>query len=180
MKIKNAMIDLETLAVDSDAVVLTLGAVKFAPFTDEIVDKLHLKLDVNSQIEKGRITCEDTLAWWGRQDKKVRETAFSEHDRIDVDKALDVLLEWSMNTSRVWCQGPSFDFPILASLFIQYEKKHPWEFWHQRDSRTVTSLIPENIKEKINFSAHNAVEDCVAQAKCVQYVYKKLGITHTF
>ena len=85
-----------------------------------------------------------------------------------------------MNTSRVWCQGPSFDFPILASLFIQYEKKHPWEFWHQRDSRTVTSLIPENIKEKINFSAHNAVEDCVAQAKSVQYVYKKLGITHTF
>ena len=95
MKIKNAMIDLETLAVDSDAVVLTLGAVKFDPFTDEIVDKLHLKLDVNSQIEKGRITCEDTLAWWGRQDKKVRETAFSEHDRIDVDKALDVLLSIS-------------------------------------------------------------------------------------
>ena len=39
--------------------------------------------------------------------------------------------------------------------------------------------MPENLKERIDFDAHNAAEDCVAQAKCVQYVYDKLGICHT-
>ena len=68
----------------------------------------------------------------------------------------------------------------MYDLYNMYEKPVPWKFWLERDSRTVTGLIPENIKEKIDFSAHNAVDDCIAQAKCVQYVYKKLNINHTF
>ena len=179
MKIKNAMIDLETLATNPNAVVLTIGAVKFNPFTDEITDKLHLKLDVDSQVEKGRTVCDDTLAWWGRQDKEVRETAFTTN-RIDVSKALNSLNEWSKDTIRVWCQGPSFDFPILDSLYKQYDINKPWDWWFQRDARTVTSLVNEDLKEKIQFNAHDAVEDCIKQAKCVQYVFKKLNINHTF
>ena len=180
MKIKNAMIDLETLATNPNAVVLTIGAVKFNPFTDEITDKLHLKLDVDSQIEKGRVTDERTLAWWGQQEESVKAKAFSPEGRVDVGEALDKLTEWSKDTHRVWCQGPSFDFPILDSLYKQYDINKPWDWWFQRDARTVTSLVSENLKEKIDFAAHDAVEDCVKQAKCVQYVYKKLDITHTF
>tara|TARA_E500000178_G_scaffold320032_1_gene342831 strand:+ start:71 stop:610 length:540 start_codon:yes stop_codon:yes gene_type:complete len=179
MKIKNAMIDVETLAVDWNAVVLTLGAVKFDPYTNEVTDKLHIRLDTESQVSKGRTICEDTLAWWGKQSDSVKEDAFSE-DRVDVGKALDILTEWSSDTHRVWCQGPSFDFPIMDSLYRQYDRKMPWTFWNQRDARTVTSLVAEDIKSKINFDAHNAAEDCVAQAKCVQYVFDKLKISHTF
>ena len=153
--VKHGMIDTETLAVGNDAVVLTIGAVKFNPF-------------------------EDTLAWWGKQDKEVRDAAFSEDDRVTVSEALDIISKWTSDINKIWCQGPSFDFPLMYDLYNMYEKPVPWKFWLERDSRTVTGLIPENIKEKIDFSAHNAVDDCIAQAKCVQYVYKKLNINHTF
>ena len=56
------MIDVETLAVDWNAVVLTLGAVKFDPYTNEVTDKLHIRLDTESQVSKGRTICEDTLS----------------------------------------------------------------------------------------------------------------------
>tara|TARA_E500000318_G_C3549230_1_gene208124 strand:- start:999 stop:1541 length:543 start_codon:yes stop_codon:yes gene_type:complete len=179
MKIKNAMIDIETLSTDFKAVVLTLGAVKFDPFTKEISDPLYLKLSVDDQLEQGRITDERTLAWWGQQEESVRKEAFSEDGRVSVEEALNQLDKWSHNTHRVWCQGPSFDFPIIYDLYKTYDREMPWKFWNQRDARTVTSLIPENIKQKINFNAHNAIEDVYAQAKCVQYVYNKLGVCHT-
>ncbi len=179
MKIKNAMIDVETLAVDWNAVVLTIGAVKFNPFTNDIDSKFHVKLDVDSQIEKGRVTDERTLAWWGQQEESVKSKAFSPEGRIDVGEALDKLSAWAADTHRVWCQGPSFDFPIVDSLYRQYDRQIPWKFWNQRDARTVTGLLAEDIKNKIKFEAHDAAEDCIAQAKCVQYVYNKLGVCHT-
>jgi hypothetical protein len=179
--VKHGMIDTETLAVGNDAVVLTIGAVKFNPFEENsIAEKLHLKLNTSEQIEKGRRVDEDTLAWWGKQDKEVRDAAFSEDDRVTVSEALDIISKWTSDINKIWCQGPSFDFPLMYDLYSMYEKPVPWKFWLERDSRTVTGLIPENIKEKIDFSAHNAVDDCIAQAKCVQYVYKKLNINHTF
>ena len=102
-----------------------------------------------------------------------------EVSKSSVNRCMAKLTEWSRDTHRVWCQGPSFDFPIVDSLYRQYDRQIPWKFWNQRDARTVTGLLAEDIKSKINFNAHDAAEDCVAQAKCVQYVYNKLGVCHT-
>tara|TARA_Y100000004_G_scaffold196483_1_gene266632 strand:- start:316 stop:858 length:543 start_codon:yes stop_codon:yes gene_type:complete len=179
--VTHGMIDLETLGTTQDSVVLTIGAAKFSPFnTNEPTDKLYLKLDTSDQVEKGRIIDEGTLKWWGQQDEEVRKDTFSEHDRICVEAALDTLADWFKDCSKVWCQGPSFDFPMLGHLYRNYDKKQPWNFWLERDSRTVTGLVPEDIKSKINFAAHNAMEDVVAQCKCVQYVFNVLDIQRTF
>jgi hypothetical protein len=40
--------------------------------------------------------------------------------------------------------------------------------------------VPEDIKSKIDFKAHNAIEDVIAQCKCVQYVFNQLDIHRTF
>ena len=179
--IKHGMIDTETLATGQDAVILSIGCAKFNPFdNEEPSEKLYLKLDTSEQLNKGRVIDDSTLAWWGTQDEAVRKDTFSEHDRVSVSEALDVIEEWFGDVSKIWCQGPSFDFPLMSHLYRQYDRKQPWKFWLERDSRTVTGLVPDNIKKKINFAAHSAIEDVVAQCKCVQYVYKKLNITHTF
>jgi len=175
------MVDLETLGTTQDAVVLTIGAAKFNPFnTDEPVDKLYLKLDTSGQVEKGRIIDDGTLKWWGTQSEEVRNDTFSEHDRVDVKDGLLALNEWFDGVSKIWCQGPSFDFPMLGHLYRHYDMQQPWKFWNEKDSRTVTGLIPDDIKSKIDFQAHNAIEDVIAQCKCVQYVFNVLDIQRTF
>jgi len=46
------MIDLETLGVEPDSVIITLGAVKFNPFSDEEPNRgLYLRCDVEEQSE---------------------------------------------------------------------------------------------------------------------------------
>ena len=51
----HAMIDLETLGTKPDCVVLTLGAIKFNPYTQTEPDKgLYIRLDVDEQTKMGR------------------------------------------------------------------------------------------------------------------------------
>ena len=61
------MIDLETLATSPDAAILTIGAVKFDPFGDDIKDpkceKFYVRVDLDSCDRIGLVTTDDTIAW---------------------------------------------------------------------------------------------------------------------
>jgi hypothetical protein len=37
--------------------------------------------------------------------------------------------------------------------------------------------MPTDPRKKLNFAAHDALEDCRAQAKCVQWSLNELGLT---
>ena len=65
----HGMIDLETLGVEPDSVIMTLGAIKFDPYSDsEPNSPLYLRADVEEQSEQyGRSIDDNTLAWWSRQ-----------------------------------------------------------------------------------------------------------------
>jgi hypothetical protein len=62
----DVMIDLETLATSTDAVVLTIGAVKFDPFGSDIkepaMDSFYVKIDIDSCDELGLVANDDTIA----------------------------------------------------------------------------------------------------------------------
>ena len=179
--VKHGMVDLETLGNSHDTVVLTIGACKFDPFSNaEPIEKLHLKLDTTSQESMGRQVNDDTLAWWGKQPAEIRREAFSPDDRVSIQDAHAVISEWAKDISTIWCQGPSFDFPIIKHLFESNDLVVPWNWWRERDARTVQTLIPFDKKDIIKFEAHRADEDCVAQSKTVQYVFKELNITNIF
>ncbi len=75
----HAMIDLETLDVTPSAAVLTVGGVKFDPFSDaEPHSEFYYKLDLDSQ---DRSVNDSTIAWWGQQDQKVQDEAFGTEGR---------------------------------------------------------------------------------------------------
>lgn len=82
------MIDLETLGVEPDSVVMTLGAIKFDPFSDtEPHSGLYLRCDVEEQSEQlGRSIDENTLAWWSKQSQAIQDEAFGDHDRVNMDE----------------------------------------------------------------------------------------------
>jgi hypothetical protein len=171
----HAMIDLETLSTNPNAVVLTIGGVKFDPKSQmKPYDEMYFRVDVDSQTKMGRDVMQETLDWWAQQPKEISEEALSDSDRIDVNKMLDAINKFSVGVDVFWCQGPLFDYAILQDLYRQMGRPVPWQYWQIRDSRTLFSLVPKQNDTRTGL--HNALEDCKYQAQKVQKVYRQLGI----
>jgi len=169
------MIDLETLSTNPNAVILTVGAVKFdANSSMKPYDELYFRVDVDSQSEMGRHVMQDTLDWWSQQPKEISEEALSDQDRIGLQDMVKAINKWCVGVDVFWCQGPLFDYAILQNIYSQLGHPQPWNYWQIRDSRTLFSLVPRDNNKRVGH--HNALQDCIYQAKKVQDVYKQLGI----
>lgn len=174
----DVMLDLETLGTRPDTVILTLGAVKFNPFTDEIYgDKtLYIKPDVDEQLTMHRTIDEDTVAWWGKQSTEVYEEAMGTEGRIVIEEFLNQLCKFIVGADRIWCQGPVFDIAILENLMRQTGRPIPWVFWRIRDSRTLLQALGDS-RDPNRAQAHNAMADCIYQAQAVQQAIANYGLT---
>ena len=172
----HAMIDLETLSTNPNAVILTIGGVKFNPHTSVIPSQgMYFKVDVDSQTTMGREVMPETLDWWTTQSKEIQEEAMGEKNRIPLTEMVKRINKFAVGVDTFWCQGPLFDYAILQNIYKQLGQPVPWNFWQIRDSRTLFSLVPRDPNE-IRKGAHNALADCYFQAEKVQKVYKQLGI----
>ena len=173
----HGMIDLETLGVEPDCVVMTIGAIKFDPFTDtEPHSGLYLRCDVDEQTAMGRTVDDNTLAWWAKQEDAIKDEAFGDHDRVSMDQLTRAINKFCVGLDVLWCQGPLFDYAILQNLYKQIGKPAPWHYWQIRDSRTLFAMMPQDPRKAIQESLHNALADCYYQAKCVQQSYKHFGV----
>ena len=174
----HGMIDLETLGVEPDSVIVTLGAIKFNPFSDVEPDKgLYLRGDIEEQSEKYNRTIDNnTLEWWSKQPQKIQDEAFGDHDGVSVTEILRQLNKWCVGLDYIWCQGPTFDFVMLQHLYKSAKTPVPWNYWQIRDSRTLFKMMPQDPRRAIQEQLHNALADCYYQAKCVQQSYKHFGV----
>ena len=172
----HGMIDLETLSTNPNATILTVGGVKFDPYTmAEPSQGMYFRVDVDSQTEMGRDVMQETVNWWSKQPKEISDEAFSDDNRASLDDMIKKINKFSVGVDVFWCQGPLFDYAILQDIYKQLGYPVPWQYWQIRDSRTLFSLVPKDPAEK-RTGLHNALEDCYFQAKKVQRVYKQLGI----
>lgn len=170
------MLDLETLGTRPGCVILTLGAVKFDPYSlREPGPGIYFRVDVDEQTALGREVQEDTLNWWISQADDIREEALGENERVSLDTLYRDLNKFLVGADSIWAQGPLFDFAILENLYRQMGWPTPWQYWQIRDSRTLFGVHGDP-REKNKAGLHNALEDCVSQATAVQQVYNKLGI----
>ena len=145
----HAMIDLETLSTNPNAVILTVGGVKFDPHTNmKPYHDMYFRVDVDSQTMQGRHVMDDTLDWWAKQSEDVREEALGDKDRIDLDNMIKTINKFSVGVDVFWCQGPLFDYAILQNLYTQLGHPVPWQYWQIRDSRTLFNLVPRDKNEK--------------------------------
>lgn len=171
------MLDLETLSTRPDATILTFGACKFNPYTQEdITQGIYFRINVDEQIGLGRHVDDNTIEWWGKQAEDVYAEAFDPNDRISLEEFSKELNRFIVGCDNIWAQGPVFDIVILENLYRQMGLPCPWQFWQIRDSRTLLSTLGDP-REKNKAGLHNALEDAVSQAQAVQYVYKQAGIT---
>ena len=172
----HGMIDLETLSTNPNATILTVGGVKFDPYTmAEPSQGMYFRVDVDSQTEMGRDVMQETVNWWSKQPKEISDEAFSDDNRASLDDMIKKINKFSVGVDVFWCQGPLFDYAILQDIYKQLGYPVPWQYWQIRDSRTLFSLVPRDSNEQ-RTGLHNALEDCYFQAKKVQQVYNQLGI----
>lgn len=172
-----AMVDLETLDTTPTSVILTLGAVKFDPYSfNEPHSELYMKIDVDEQSTLGRTTSDSTIEWWSKQNEDVQNEAFSTDGRLPVNDCLSHLTKWLVGVDVIWCHGYGFDMTILENLYRSVGKPVPWNFWQVKDSRTLFDLCPSDPRKSIQSDLHNALADSYFQAKAVQIAFDLLKI----
>lgn len=189
---RDLMVDLETLDVTGESVVLSIGAASFNPLQagGGATETWTLTLDVQQQLFWGRSISWSTLSWWMEQSQAARDKAFAP-GRVECSEALEALGRFYQQdvggTGPVWCKGPSFDGTILDTLYRDFGavdygggRDVPWSFRAYRDVRTVTDLAGMSNSgwkpDDWQGEAHDPVADCVFQCLEVQEAVRRLGV----
>lgn len=166
------MLDFETMATSPDAVILTLGAVKFNRHGNGYGEKLYMRINIDEQTAMGREINDDTLDWWSKQSADVMEEAFNSDDRVPFAEAMDRFHKFAWGCDTFWSHGATFDLVIVENVYKQLGKPLLWDFWKLRCCRTICDI---GIDPKMpKGGLHNALEDAIRQAMGVQNVFRKL------
>lgn len=181
---RDIMIDNETLATTPDAVILSIGAVKFFKdneMKNSIGETFYAVLDIEDQKARGRIVDPGTVEWWSKQSPEARQV-LEATDRRPVKEVLEELwdfifdLDHSCGEMRLWGNGSDFDNPQIVSLFNMYGMELPWKFWNNRCFRTWKSEFGHMVDKKPvrKGTYHNALDDAIHQAEYCQAIYAQL------
>lgn len=167
---KNVMVDLETLAVSADAVIVSIGAVKFT--AKKIEDAaFYTPVSINSNLSLGRRVEESTVAWWMGQSDAARN--IFRQPAVTVEEALSQFAHWlGDDPVFMWANGADFDLAILQHAYAQLGLEVPWKFWNNRCFRTVKSFSKVRAPAAPSV-AHNALDDAIAQARHLQLIWKE-------
>lgn len=172
---KHIMVDLETLGTTADAVILSIGAVRFDLDSDEIDDAgFYAGISIDSNLELKRRVQEDTLLWWLKQNDAA-QSVFHEPKQT-LANSLDELADWIATPDHfMWSNGADFDLPMLAHAYSQIHSELPWKFWNSRCMRTYKGLPQaKNVNVPRQGTHHNALHDAIHQARQVQAIQRAL------
>src|SRR6056297_1917625 len=71
------MVDIETLASTSNAVIVQIAAVAFYRYSGEIHDKFKINIDPQSCVDLGLEMNVETIEWWFKQDEDAKRSILS-------------------------------------------------------------------------------------------------------
>lgn len=172
------MIDLETFGTGNDAVILSIGAVKFDPETSgmPLTDGFYVAIDPRSCVAAGLKMDASTVMWWMDEDRDEARRALMSTERLDLVTALEGFTMWFGHESLpVWGNGATFDNVILRSAFRATGQDCPWHFWHDRCYRTVKNLAP-GVELQREGTHHHALADARSQAAHLLEIMTYLGV----
>ncbi|HBX2454016.1 TPA: exonuclease, partial [Klebsiella pneumoniae] len=181
----HVMVDLETMGKKHNAPIVAIGAVVFDPATGSIGESFYKVVCLESSVNWGAVIDPSTVIWWLKQSSEARSAIVND----DAIPLLDALLQFKEFVSdnvaggskkaQVWGNGASFDNSILRSSYDCIAEDYPWEYWNDRDVRTMVELgqaISFDPKTTIPFegSRHNALADAIHQARYVSAIWQRI------
>lgn len=175
------MIDLETLGTTADAVILSIGAVRFDLDTGTVFDGIggpadyyYTALHTHGQ---SRQISTDTIVWWMDQTKDA-QSVFTDPHKSRLEPALMDLSDWIKDAPgkpTVWSNGADFDLPMLTHACTQLGQKLPWAPYAGRCYRTYKNLPgARDIKVERKGQWHNALADAIYQAQHLCAIHQAL------
>lgn len=170
---QHVMLDLETLGTTADAVIMSIGAVRFDLNSNKMDDAgFYASVSIESNLERGRRVDESTLIWWLKQSPAAQQVFHEPKETLEA--ALESLTEWFGDTASdtlVWSNGADFDIPMLAHAYRSLGWETPWRFWNSRCFRTYKNLpIARSIGKVDQGVKHNALDDAANQARYLQAI----------
>ena len=167
---QHVMIDIETLSIENNAVIVSIGACSFNMYDIDSPEKdtFYRELEWADQITKGRDIQKSTINWWNSLPISIpKGKEFPEYSMID-------LLTWCKLVKPVnyWFRGPQFDCVKLESLAKDYGCEVPWKFWEVKDSRTLDLFEHPRLDKPTVL--HKADDDAIQQAKDVIHTIQQL------
>ena len=180
----HAMIDIETLGLFVDSVIVEIGAVTFEqPYAPggvridgcRILSRLSLGVSVADNLAKGRHIDPNTVLWWMKTDAG-RLQSFFEPGRLSLAEAFDELIAEVADAKTVWANGINFDLSVLQHA-LPWGRVLPWKYNAVRDYRTVRKLLGGDVEEPENPNPHFAGADAEHQARHLCAILKRRGIT---
>ncbi|MHA6304585.1 3'-5' exonuclease [Klebsiella quasipneumoniae] len=181
----HVMVDLETMGKKHNAPIVAIGAVVFDPATGSIGESFYKVVCLESSVNWGAVIDPSTVIWWLKQSSEAR-SAIVNDDAIPLQDALLQFREFvsenvagGSKKAQVWGNGASFDISILRSSYDCIAEDYPWEYWNDRDVRTMVELgqaISFDPKTTIPFegSRHNALADAIHQARYVSAIWQRI------
>lgn len=168
LKNDHICVDIETLSTNTNAVIVSIGAVRFSFDTDE-VEKFSVNINPQSSKELGLHISQDTLNFW----KKQNPAAISawKDSPVSLKEALDSFDEFLGDTkyTQMYANGIAFDYSILQSSYFAIGRKEPWKYYNLMDMRTIFKIA------KLDFmnyprvgNNHSAIDDCLTQIKALK------------
>lgn len=175
----HVMADVETMGNQSDAAIVSIGAVKFWPDTGDVdtVDTFYTPVDLQSAIFRGGTINGETVYWWMQQSWQARQAIVEGGPHIDV--VLRDFHHWFPDNGFLWGNGEDFDNPIIESALRRSGFGLPWGYNAGRDMRTMTWLVRKlsldvTVSAKPSGVPHHALDDAKAQARIVCEVFSTL------
>lgn len=196
----NWVFDLETYATNQNAIVPEISAVAFDILSGEVFHELTLHIDVDSQVALGREVSASTLTFWLTQSEEARNKMLLADPAYCRNRGLPAPMpicgamarlqheikavseRWSEQTGfskepLVWGNGITFDLGKTISLFESAQIPLPWQFWAERDARTLMDLAPEIKKSFLHdFQGipHFGLDDCKHELRYLSATYIKI------
>lgn len=170
----NVMLDLETWGRGPGCQIRSIGAVFF--------DKRGLGAEFYANVDCSGFPSltkdPGTEAWWSKQEEAAQAVLLT--DVRPMDKALAGFRNWwKINRGQqVWCNGATFDAPIMEKCFHAVDQDAPWAWWNVRCYRTLKELAKQRQLAEHPFEGtkHHALHDAKHQALNAILVLKDLRV----
>jgi hypothetical protein len=186
--------DVETLGVESNAVVLSAALIHFDPekrptYQDLLDDSCFVKFKAKQQVvDYGRTISQSTLEWWANQHEYVKQTSLNPSSTdVTAEEGLAILHNYmnkfpNASKQTMWARG-SLDQLVIDSLCVKLGMQEITGYNMWRDVRTAVDIlygtsngyveVDHPLFKRHEVIKHHPVHDCALDA--MQLMYGKVN-----
>lgn len=157
------MVDIETLAVSSNAAITEIGAISISPHPTD-----------NTRIDSFHEHCWDG---YGDRDPKTiqwrldNNLPWASSEEKTVEAVLIDFCSWIKKVAAgreiyLWCKGTDFDAVIIKNAAAMREVELPWKYNSIRDLRTILHFFPQ-FKVPKELVKHDGLDDARVQMEAL-------------